>query len=86
MLPTFYYNKYRIQKLGIKYIQPTNLGVVQFNYIMQYVQYLFIGFVMTLIRKISWAPNQHIRMISEGLCETEAWSNDAENSTFPSQE
>ncbi len=29
---------------------------------------------------ISWVPNQHIRMISEGSCDTEDWSNDAENS------
>ncbi len=25
----------------------------------------------------SWAANQHIQMISEGLCDTEDWSNDA---------
>ncbi len=29
-----------------------------------------------------WAANQHIRMISEGSCDTEDWSNDAENSAF----
>ncbi len=28
------------------------------------------------------AANQHIRMISEGSCDTENWSNDAENSAF----
>ncbi len=28
---------------------------------------------------VSWTANQHIRMISEGSCDTEAWSNDAEN-------
>ncbi len=28
----------------------------------------------------SWAANQNIRMISEGSCDTEDWSNDAENS------
>ncbi len=28
---------------------------------------------------ISWAVNQHIRMISEGSCDTEDWSNDDEN-------
>ncbi len=33
---------------------------------------------------VSWAANQHIRMISEGSCDTEDWSNDAEN--FASQE
>ncbi len=26
--------------------------------------------------------NQQIRMISEGLCDTEDWSNDAENSAL----
>ncbi len=35
------------------------------------------------IHNISWAPNQHIRMISEGLFDTEDWSNDAENSALP---
>ncbi len=28
------------------------------------------------------AANQHIRMISEGSCDTEDWSNDAENSAL----
>ncbi len=28
----------------------------------------------------SWAANQHIRMIYEGSCDTEDWSNDAKNS------
>ncbi len=27
-------------------------------------------------------PNQHIRMISEESCDTEDWSNDAENSAL----
>ncbi len=38
-----------------------------------------------IIRNVSWAANQHIRMISEGSCDTEDWSNDAENSALPSQ-
>ncbi len=29
-------------------------------------------------------PNQHIRMISEGSCDTEDWSNEDENSASPS--
>ncbi len=33
-----------------------------------------------IIRNVSSAANQHIRMISEGSCDTEDWSNDAENS------
>ncbi len=32
------------------------------------------------LRNVSWAVNQHIRMISERSCDTEDWSNDAENS------
>ncbi len=28
-----------------------------------------------VIRNVTWAPNQHIRMISEGSCDTEDWSN-----------
>ncbi len=35
---------------------------------------------------VSWAPNQHIRMISEGSCDTEDWSNAAKNSALPPQE
>ncbi len=31
--------------------------------------------------KCSWAANQHIRMISEGSCDSEDWSN-AENSAL----
>ncbi len=33
-------------------------------------------------KKIAWAENQYIRMISEGSCDTEYWSNDAENSAL----
>ncbi len=31
------------------------------------------------VYNVSWAANQHIRMISEGSCDTEDWRNDAEN-------
>ncbi len=37
---------------------------------------------LTIIRNISLAANQYIRMISEGSCDTEDWSNDAENSAL----
>ncbi len=33
---------------------------------------------------IYWAANYHIRMISEGSCDTEDWSNDVENSALSS--
>ncbi len=35
---------------------------------------------LIIIRNVSGAANHHIRMISEGSCDTEDWSNDAENS------
>ncbi len=34
---------------------------------------------LIIIRNVSWAANHHIRMISEGSCDSEDWSNDAEN-------
>ncbi len=32
------------------------------------------------MRNVSWAENLYINIISEGSCDTEDWSNDAENS------
>ncbi len=37
---------------------------------------------LIIIRNVSWAVNQRIRMISVGSCDTEDWSNDAENSAL----
>ncbi len=37
------------------------------------------SFQQITVRNVSWAANQHVRMISEGSCDTEDWSNDAEN-------
>ncbi len=34
---------------------------------------------LIMIRNVSWAANQHIRMISEGTWDIEDWSSDAEN-------
>ncbi len=31
--------------------------------------------IFNIDNKDSWAENQHIRMISEGSCDTEDWSN-----------
>ncbi len=39
-------------------------------------------FSTLIIRNVSWESNQYIRMISEGSCDTEDWSNDAENSSL----
>ncbi len=41
------------------------------------MQFLFT--VFNIIMNVSWAENQHIVIISEGSCDTEDWSNDAEN-------
>ncbi len=35
---------------------------------------------LIIIRNVSSAANQYIRMISEGSCDTEDWRNDADNS------
>ncbi len=37
-------------------------------------------------KNVSSAANQHIRMISEGSCDTKYWSNDAENLASQSQD
>ncbi len=37
---------------------------------------------LIIIRNVSWAANQYIRMISEESCDTEDWSNDAENTAL----
>jgi len=42
-------------------------------------QSLFFCFFLALMIFRIFSPNQHIGMISEGSCDTEDWSNDAEN-------
>jgi len=37
---------------------------------------------LIIIRNVSSAANPHIRLISEGSCDTEDWSNDAEKSAL----
>ncbi len=43
---------------------------------------LFLTLIIIIIITVSWAANQHIRIISEGSWNTEDWSNDAENSAL----
>ncbi len=38
--------------------------------------------LITTRRNVSWAANQDIIMISEGSCDTEDWSIDAENTAL----
>ncbi len=33
-------------------------------------------------KNVSWAPNQYVRMISEGSCDPDDWSNDAEKFAY----
>ncbi len=47
--------------------------------IMVFTKYYAAKLFLTVIRNVSRAANHHIRMISEGSCDTEDWSNDAEN-------
>ncbi len=42
-------------------------------------------FFIFIMINVSWAANQHIRMISEESCDTEDLSNDAEKSALTSQ-
>jgi len=37
---------------------------------------------LIIVINVSWAANHHIRVISDGSCDTEDWSNDAENSAL----
>ncbi len=39
-------------------------------------------FLTLIIGNVSCTPNQHIRIISEGSCDIEDWSNDAKNSAL----
>jgi len=39
--------------------------------------------ILIIRRNVSWVPNLHIRMISEGSCDTDDWSNDVEKSALP---
>ncbi len=38
--------------------------------------------IVPVIRNVSWASNQHIRMISEGSCDTEDWNTGCWKWTF----
>ncbi len=59
-----------------------NAVFLKLNHIL-HKQYEAAQLFSTLIMiSVSWASKQHIRMISEGSCDTEDWSNEAENSAL----
>ncbi len=63
------------------YIHQTILKIKSITFPQKYeAAQLFSSLI--IIRNVSWSPNQHIRMISEASCDTEDWSNDAENSAL----
>ncbi len=41
-----------------------------------------INDLYSILCNVSWAANQHIKMVSEGSCDTEYWRNDVENSAL----
>ncbi len=49
---------------------------------LSFINWMFIQQGCIVSWQVSWASNQHIRMISEGSCDTEDCSNDAENSAL----
>ncbi len=55
-----------------------NQGILQF--FLQISQKLKAAqlFSTLIIKNVSWAPNWHIRLFSEGSCDTEDWSNASE--------
>ncbi len=40
--------------------------------------------LLSILSNVYWTSNHHIKMISEGSCDTKDWSNDAENSALQS--
>ncbi len=66
-------------KRNIKYIY-----IVKKRFLFQINVELFSTLI--ILRNVLLAPNQHIRRISKGSCDTKDWSNDAENSALTSQE
>ncbi len=53
------------------------INAVLLNFLFQ----LFSALIIT-IRNVSWAADPHIRMISEGSCDPEDWSNDCWKFSF----
>ncbi len=62
----------------MKFLCISNLKKKNHSFYKNKKQQLFPTFI--IIRNVSWSANQHIAMISERSCDTEDWSNDAENS------
>ncbi len=69
----FYFKKCRSFEL------PVHQRIKKYQFPQKYeaAQPFSMLMMIIIIRNVSWAANQHIRMISEGSCDTEDWSNDA---------
>jgi len=79
----------KLWKLNIYILVETIFSTVLFNFIHQRILTKLSRFpqkyeaaqlfsTLIIIINVSWASNHHIRVISEGSCDTEDWSNDAE--------
>ncbi len=66
------YFKINAVLLNFLFIEESQINVLWFS--QKCEAQLFSTFIIIKIN-VSWAPNEHIRMISEGLCDTEDWSN-----------
>ncbi len=68
------------QKAFVYKIYLFQINAVLFNFLFIKESWRKITFSKNqlIIKNVSWAANQHMRMISEGSCDTEDWSNDAE--------
>ncbi len=67
------YHSYQYVQLIVNYIN---------TYILLSIKILQVFSTVIIIINIYWAANQHIIMISEGSCDTEDLSNDAENTVL----
>jgi len=54
----------------------------QYNMVSTEISSSKLFLTLIIIRNVSWAANHHIRVISEGSCDPEEWSNDDENSAL----
>ncbi len=55
------------------------------KYVLRFPQNYDAQMFGLIIRNVCSAANDQVRVISEGSCDTEAWSNDAENTALTSQ-
>ncbi len=58
-----------IQKIGVSFFKETNQGILEKKDITVFT----VVQLFSAARNVSWAPNQHIRIIPEGSCDSKTW-------------